>query len=209
MRPWPRPTCMWPECCSEHQTLFSHSSLHKLTTFSNQLLFGVINRKLELCKESKLNQWVCRESESVTACLFWPTQAGKEFMSQARSAERRWSKALQHEQLLRKQLEDNLELIAKQMQGLESDARKITQQGSGWGSQISTTSLESSDYHVTSPLASHDGHVTSPQESTDGHFTSPQVGLVYMYPGQHERLGWACQLSRFLNVPCQHILLHM
>ena len=142
--------------------------------------------------ESKRDQWVCiwALSESVFACPFWPTQAGKEFMSQARSAERRWSKALQHEQLLRKQLEDNLELIAKQMQGLESDARKITQQGSGWGSQVSTISLESSDYHVTSPLASHDGHVTSPQESTDGHFTSPQVGwLVYMYPGQHERLG--------------------
>ena len=103
-------------------------------------------------------------------------------MSQARSTEHRWSKALQHEQSLRKQLEDNLELIAKQMQGLESDAQKIARQGSGRSQleSMSTSSLESSDYHVTSPLGSRDSHVTSPQESTDGNITSSQVhvGLV-------------------------------
>jgi len=101
-------------------------------------------------------------------------------MSQARSTEHRWSKALQHEKSLRKQLEDNLELIAKQMQGLESDAQKIARQGSGRSQleSMSTSSLESSDYHVTSPLGTRDGHVTSPQESTDGNITSSQVWLV-------------------------------
>ena len=107
--------------------------------------------------------------------LFWWTQAGKEFVKQARSAERQWSKALQHERSLRTQLEENLEVIAKQMQSLEKEA--IVWQESIPPRLDSTTTIgtESGDSSVTYPPR--DGHVTP--GSDDGHMTFPQVGRAY------------------------------
>ncbi len=43
-------------------------------------------------------------------------------MVQARSAERRWSRALQYEHSLRLQLQDNMEALASQMHSLENEA---------------------------------------------------------------------------------------
>lgn len=48
-------------------------------------------------------------------------------MVQARSTERRWSRALQHEHSLRLQLQENLETLANQMHGLEDEARLSVQ----------------------------------------------------------------------------------
>ena len=46
---------------------------------------------------------------------------------QARSTERRWSRALQHEHTLRLQLQENMEALANQMHGLEDEARLSVQ----------------------------------------------------------------------------------
>ena len=59
-------------------------------------------------------------------------------MGQARNTERRWSRALQHERSLRLKLEENLETLACQMQGLENEAR-LSVQGP---SQAAATSPE-------------------------------------------------------------------
>lgn len=48
-------------------------------------------------------------------------------MEQARNTDRRWSRALQHEHSLRLQLEENMEALAKEMHGLESEARASVQ----------------------------------------------------------------------------------
>lgn len=48
-------------------------------------------------------------------------------MGQARNTDRRWSRALQHEHSLRLQLQDNMETLANQMHGLESEARASVQ----------------------------------------------------------------------------------
>ena len=53
-----------------------------------------------------------------------PFQAADEFVVQARSTERRWSRALQHEHSLRLQLQDNMVALASQMHGLEDEARQ-------------------------------------------------------------------------------------
>lgn len=45
-------------------------------------------------------------------------------MVQARSTERRWSRALQHEHLIRVQLQENTEALAKQMTRMEDEARQ-------------------------------------------------------------------------------------
>lgn len=50
-------------------------------------------------------------------------------MAQSRNADRRWSRALQHEHSLRLQLQDNMETLANQMHGLESEARASVQDG--------------------------------------------------------------------------------
>ena len=106
--------------------------------------------------------------------LFWWTQAGKEFVKQARSTERQWSKALQHERSLRTQLEENLEVIAKQMQSLEKEA--IVWQES-IPPRLDSIGTESGDSSVTYPP--HDGHMTYTPGSDDGHMTFPQVGSAY------------------------------
>lgn len=54
-------------------------------------------------------------------------QAAEEFIIQARSTERRWSRALQHEHSLRLQLQENMEALANQMHGLEDEARLSVQ----------------------------------------------------------------------------------
>lgn len=46
---------------------------------------------------------------------------------QARSTERRWSRALQHEHSLRLKLQENMEALASQMQLLEDEARQSVQ----------------------------------------------------------------------------------
>ena len=56
-------------------------------------------------------------------------QAAEEFTMQARSTERRWSRALQHEHSLRLQLQENMEALANQMHGLEDEARLTVQGG--------------------------------------------------------------------------------
>ena len=50
-------------------------------------------------------------------------------MEQARSTDRRWSRALQHEHSLRLQLQENMEALANEMHGLESEARASVQDG--------------------------------------------------------------------------------
>ena len=45
-------------------------------------------------------------------------------MSQAHQADRRWTRALQHEHSLRLQLQENMETLGKQMHNLESEARR-------------------------------------------------------------------------------------
>ena len=54
-------------------------------------------------------------------------QAAEEFVVQARSTERRWSRALQYEHSLRLQLQENMEALAGQMQSLEDEASKSIQ----------------------------------------------------------------------------------
>lgn len=93
--------------------------------------------------------------------LFWWTQAGKEFVKQARSAERQWSKALQHERSLRTQLEENLEVIAKQMQSLEKEAIVWQEAIPPRLDSTTTIGMESGDSSVTYPP--HDDHMTFPQ----------------------------------------------
>ncbi len=61
-------------------------------------------------------------------------------MVQARSTERRWSRALQHEHLVRVQLQENTEALAKQMTRMEDEARQQFQ-GSQNGLPIHTASL--------------------------------------------------------------------
>lgn len=56
--------------------------------------------------------------------LFVIVQVSKEFMVQAHSTDRRWSRALQHEHSLRLELQENMVALANQMQGLEDEARK-------------------------------------------------------------------------------------
>ena len=134
---------------------------------------------------------VTLNSDLVNTCsVLMDAQVGKEFVSQARSAERQWSKALQHERSLRTQLEENLEVIAKQMQSLESEA--IVWQEStppqldltttiGMDSGDSSAAYPSHDGHMTSTPGSDDGHMTSTPGSDDGHMTFPQVGGALTY----------------------------
>lgn len=62
----------------------------------------------------------------VSACV----QVSKEFLVQAHSTDRRWSRALQHEHSLRLELQENMEALANQMQGMEDEARvKLKVQG--------------------------------------------------------------------------------
>lgn len=63
----------------------------------------------------------------LTSC---PHQAAKEFVSEAHGTERRWSRALQGERVMRLELQENLEALIKQMHGLESEARKASHQPS-------------------------------------------------------------------------------
>ena len=53
-----------------------------------------------------------------------PPQAAQEFVVQAECTERRWSRALQHELSARAQLQENMEKLAKEMHGLEAEARR-------------------------------------------------------------------------------------
>lgn len=54
----------------------------------------------------------------------------KEFVVQAHSTDRRWSRALQHEHSLRLELQENMVALANQMQGMEDEARvKLKVQG--------------------------------------------------------------------------------
>ena len=48
----------------------------------------------------------------------------QEFVVQAESTDRRWSRALQHELASRAQLQENMEKLAKEMHGLEAEARR-------------------------------------------------------------------------------------
>ena len=57
-------------------------------------------------------------------CIFASTlQVSKEFVVQAHSTDRRWSRALQHEHSLRLELQENMEALANQMQGMENEAQ--------------------------------------------------------------------------------------
>lgn len=57
-------------------------------------------------------------------------QVSKEFVVQAHSTDRRWSRALQHEHSLRLELQENMVALANQMQGMEDEARmKLKVQG--------------------------------------------------------------------------------
>ena len=60
----------------------------------------------------------------LTIFIIFELQVSKEFMVQAHSTDRRWSRALQHEHSLRLELQDNMVALASQMQGMEDEARK-------------------------------------------------------------------------------------
>ena len=47
-------------------------------------------------------------------------------MVQAQNTDRRWSRALQHEHSIRLQLQENMEKLATEMHGLETEARRAT-----------------------------------------------------------------------------------
>ena len=97
----------------------------------------------------------------VTRIHSLPPQAAGEFMVQAQSTDRRWSRALQHEHSLRLQLQENLEALANQMHGLESEARISVQ--NGYRPQSSVSSLETmSMYSNDTSVVSHDTSMTSP-----------------------------------------------
>ena len=55
--------------------------------------------------------------------IFVAVQVSKEFIVQAHSTDRRWSRALQHEHSLRLELQENMVALANQMQGMEDEAR--------------------------------------------------------------------------------------
>ena len=85
---------------------------------------------------------------------------------------------------------ENLEVIAKQMQSLESEA--IVWQEStppqldstttiGMESGDSSAAYPSHDGHMTSTPGSDDGHMTSTPGSDDGHLTFPRVGGALTY----------------------------
>ena len=51
-------------------------------------------------------------------------KSAQEFVSQAEGTDRRWTRALQHELSIRGQLQENMEKLAKEMHGLEAEARR-------------------------------------------------------------------------------------
>lgn len=63
-------------------------------------------------------------------------QAANEYIELAQSMETRWQRTLQHERNLRSQLEESLEALAKQMHGLEHEARRT--------SHVNTSAMEES-----------------------------------------------------------------
>ncbi len=111
-------------------------------------------------------------------------QAADEFVTQARSTGRHWSRSLQHERSLRQQLQDNLETMAGQMLGLESKARGI------YHPLGSSTSLENSAQGTSIP-ASHGTHVTDIQVSHDIPVVSvnERVSGESMQAAQEEKTG--------------------
>ena len=76
-------------------------------------------------------------------------------MVQAQNTDRRWSRALQHEHSLRLQLQENMEALANQMQGLEDEARKSFQPKLPFHPSLSTqNSVTSSETGDTSSINS-------------------------------------------------------
>lgn len=57
-------------------------------------------------------------------CVF--SQSANEFVQLAQTTEKSWKRALQHEHNVRVQLEENLETLAKQMHGLEREAKRAS-----------------------------------------------------------------------------------
>ena len=68
---------------------------------------------------------------------------------------------------------ENLEVIAKQMQSLESEAIVWQESTPPQLDSTTTIGMESGDSSAAYPP--HDGHMTSTPGSDDGHMTSPQV----------------------------------
>ena len=86
-------------------------------------------------------------------------KAAEDFLVQARSTNRRWSRALQHERALRVEIQESFEALANQMHGMESEARGM------FHPQMPGSSLESSSQDTVlsrdSALRSDDSQVTS------------------------------------------------
>ena len=51
-------------------------------------------------------------------------KTAQEFVAQAEGTEKRWLRALQHELSIRTQLQENMEKLAKEMHGMEAEARR-------------------------------------------------------------------------------------
>lgn len=56
-------------------------------------------------------------------------QNSEEFVKVSHSTERRWKRVLQQERKMRQELQENFEALAKQMHGLENQARRATRKG--------------------------------------------------------------------------------
>lgn len=76
------------------------------------------------------------------------TQASEEYLQLARSVEKKWTRELQSERDLRLRLQENLETMADQMYGLESEAQRTAEQRpriSSQGSREMPSSATSSE----------------------------------------------------------------
>ena len=82
-------------------------------------------------------------------CYDCSIQASEGYLQQARSVEKRWARDMQSERDLRLRLQENIETMASQMQGLENDAKRSV--GGGRGQQ--SASQGSREVVLSSPSA--------------------------------------------------------
>ena len=138
--------------------------------------------------------FTCLRADSALLSSSRLIQMAEEFMVHAHQADRRWTRALQHERSLRQHLQENIENLGKQMHSLESEARRslggemlhpgepavgtavshdpslLSQDSASAGDvTISKSSLDSPERSHDSPKRSHD----SPKSSQDSPKRSP------------------------------------
>ena len=90
-------------------------------------------------------------------CYDCSIQASEGYLQQARCVEKRWARDMQSERDLRLRLQENIETMASQMQGLENDAKRSV---GGGGRGQRSASQGSRDVVMSSPSAT--------TEATDG-----------------------------------------